>query len=136
MEENCFFENLRVCQDARQFVVVVYRLSSKFPRTEAFALCQQLQRAIVSVPSNIAEGSGRRSVKEKIHFIEIAYGSLMEAYCQLEIASDLSYITAAELHDIKPRFHALSRQLSALAKSFTEKLPLTINPLISNKLKQ
>lgn len=47
----------------------------------------------------------------------------MEAYCQLEIASDLSYITAAELHDIKPRFHALSRQLSALAKSFTEKLP-------------
>ncbi len=124
MEENCFsFENLRVYQDARQLVVVVYRLSSKFPRTEAFALCQQLQRSIVSVPSNIAEGSGHRSVKEKIHFIEIAYGSLMEAYCQLEIASDLSYITAAELHDIKPRFHAFSRQLSALAKSFTEKLP-------------
>ena len=91
MEENCFsFENLRVYQDARQLVVVVYRLSSKFPRTEAFALCQQLQRSIVSVPSNIAEGSGHRSVKEKIHFIEIAYGSLMEAYCQLEIASDLA----------------------------------------------
>ena len=51
MEENCFsFENLRVYQDARQLVVVVYRLSSKFPRTEAFALCQQLQRSIVSVP--------------------------------------------------------------------------------------
>ena len=124
MDENCFsFENLRVYKDARQLVVEVYRFSSKFPHIESFALCRQLQRAIVSVPSNIAEGSGRRSVKEKIHFIEIAYGSLMEAYCQLEIASDLNYIIAAELHDIKPRFYALSRQLSALAKSFTAKLP-------------
>ena len=123
MNENCFsFENLRVYQDARQLVVEVYRFSSKFPHTESFALCQQLQRAIVSVPSNIAEGSGRRSVKEKIHFIEIAYGSLMEAYCQLEIASDLNYITTAEVQDIKPRFYSLSRQLSALAKSFTSKL--------------
>lgn len=79
--EQYSFEKLLVYQSAKLLVVEVYRLLEKFPKHENYALCDQLRRAIVSVPSNLAEGSGRASIKEKIHFIEIAYGSLMESFC-------------------------------------------------------
>ncbi|MGM9823625.1 MAG: four helix bundle protein, partial [Muribaculaceae bacterium] len=65
------FENLNAYKESKSLVVEVYRLIAKFPQSERFALSAQLQRAIVSVPSNIAEGSGRVSYKEKIHFLEI-----------------------------------------------------------------
>lgn len=71
------FENLNAWQESRKYVVEVYRLLEQFPQSERYALCDQIRRAVISVPSNIAEGSGRISYKEKIHFIEIAYGSLM-----------------------------------------------------------
>ena len=80
------FEKLKVWQEAKKLVVDVYHLLDNFPKFEKYALCDQIRRAIVSVPSNIAEGSGRRSLKEQIHFLEIAYGSLMETYNQLLIA--------------------------------------------------
>ena len=74
------FENLRAWQEARKLVKSVYQLLDSFPKIENYALCDQIRRAIVSVPSNLAEGSGRTSVKEQLHFYEIAYGSLMETY--------------------------------------------------------
>ena len=85
------FEKLKVWQEAKKLVVDVYHLLDNFPKFEKYALCDQIRRAIVSVPSNIAEGSGRRSLKEQIHFLEISYGSLMETYNQLRIAIDLTY---------------------------------------------
>ncbi|MCQ2322963.1 MAG: four helix bundle protein, partial [Bacteroidales bacterium] len=63
----------------------------KFPKLEQYALCDQIRRASISIPSNIAEGNSRNSNKEKIHYIEIAYGSLMETYCQLILSNDLNY---------------------------------------------
>ena len=87
------FQKLRVWQEAEKLVVEVYHLLDSFPKFEKYALCDQIRRAIVSVPSNIAEGSGRKSLKEQLHFIEISYGSLMETYNQLLIALDLTYIT-------------------------------------------
>ena len=79
------FENLNAWQESRKYVVEVYRLLEQFPQSERFALIDQIRRAVISVPSNIAEGSGRMSYKEKIHFLEIAYGSLMEVYCQFRL---------------------------------------------------
>lgn len=98
------FENLRAYKAARSLVKDVYTVIDTFPATERYSLCDQLRRAIISVPSNIAEGSGRRSIKEKIHFLEISFGSLMEAYCQLEIALDLGYITTETHSSIKINF--------------------------------
>lgn len=79
------FENLEVWKVSRKFVVEVYKIQSSFPPFEKYGLGDQLRRAVISVPSNIAEGNSRTSIKEQIHFIEIAYGSLMEVYCQLII---------------------------------------------------
>ena len=116
------FENLNAYKEAKSLVVDVYKLIAKFPQSERFALSAQLQRAIVSVPSNIAEGSGRVSYKEKIHFLEIAYGSLMEVYCQLQIAVDLGYITQEQFEGLRRLSFNVSKLLSGLRKSFEQKL--------------
>lgn len=116
------FEKLVVYQTARKLVKQVYLLLAKFPQVERYGLCDQLRRAIISVPSNIAEQSGRTSYKEKIHFLEIAYGSLMEAYCQLDIAVDLGYINEEELSPIRNLFFDTSRLISGLKKKFAENI--------------
>lgn len=118
------FEKLQAYQHAKVLTKEVYNFCRNFPEHERFALCSQIRRAIVSVPSNIAEGCGRRSLKEKIHFIEIAFGSLYETYCQLEIATDLGYSSMDKLMSIKPKFLSLSRMLNSLSKSYEEKLNL------------
>ena len=97
LETKFSFERLEVWQEARKLVVDAYNLVRKFPKEERYALGDQIRRAVVSIPSNIAEGSGRVSLKEKMHFVEIAYGSLMEVYCQLQIAVDLKFIDEIEL---------------------------------------
>lgn len=116
------FEKLEVWQDARAFVSTSYKLINSFPAKERFCLCQQLQRAAISVPSNIAEGMSRSSTKEQIHFIEIAYGSLMEVYCQFYIALDLQYITQNQMEEIKPMVDKISNKLNALKRSIEKRV--------------
>ena len=116
------FEKLKVWQEAKKLVVDVYHLLDSFPKFENYALCDQIRRAIVSVPSNIAEGSGRKSLKEQIHFLEISYGSLMETYNQLLIAIDLAYITKDSVATIKPSIDAVAKMINALSNTYTEKL--------------
>ena len=111
------FEKLNAWQEARKLVVNVYQLLAKFPKTENYALCDQLRRAVVSVPSNIAEGTGRLAIKEQIHFLEIAYASLMEVYCQLQIAVDLGYITPEVLQIVKRKIFTTSKLISGLRTS-------------------
>ena len=111
------FEKLNAWQEARKLVVNVYQLLEKFPKTETYALCDQLRRAVVSVPSNIAESSGRLAIKEQIHFLEIAYASLMELYCQLQIAVDLGYMTPDELQIVKRKVFTTSKLISGLRTS-------------------
>lgn len=84
------FEKLVAYQEARKLVVLCYKVLRHYPSEERFALCDQIRRAVVSVPSNIAEGITKSSYKEKIHFLEIAYGSLMEIYCQFQVSRDLN----------------------------------------------
>lgn len=93
METKYDYKQLEVYKEAKILVRMVYKLIEKFPKQEQYALCDQLRRAVISVPSNIAEGLGRYSSKEQIHFFEIAYGSLREVDCQMDIAQDLEYIT-------------------------------------------
>lgn len=116
------FETLNAWQEARKLVVSVYQLLDGFPKFEKYALCDQIRRAIVSVPSNLAEGSGRMSLREQIHFIEISYGSLMEAYNQLIIAADLNYIDEQSLESLKAPIDNVARMLNGLRSSYVKKL--------------
>lgn len=117
-ERNFSFENLEVYKAARVLVRDVYRLQHKFPKHETYALGDQVRRSASSVTSNIAEGSGRNSFKEKSHFIEIAYGSLMEAFSQLQVAQDLEYLSQAEIDTIRPQFISVAKMLSGLKVYF------------------
>jgi four helix bundle protein len=117
------FEKLKAWQESRKLVAAVYLLIKKFPHEERYALCDQLRRAAISVPSNIAEGNGRMAVKEQIHFIEIAYGSVMEIYCQLQIALDLNYISEEDFNQIKPIINNTSKLISGLRSSKLAQTP-------------
>ena len=116
------FQKLNVWQEAKKLVVDVYHLLDEFPKFEKYALCDQIRRAVVSVPSNIAEGSGRKSLKEQIRFLEISYGSLMETYNQLLIAIDLTYITEESVEAIKPRIDSVAKMINGLSVSYSNKL--------------
>ena len=121
MDQLFAFEELEVYQIARQYVKNVYLLSEAFPAKEDFALTSQIRRAAVSITSNLAEGTSRFSLKDKSHFIEIAYGSLMETYSQIQAASDLEYISQDSMTQIAPLVKELRNKLSALRKSYQEK---------------
>lgn len=115
------YKNLNVYQDAKAFVVAVYKLLDSFPDTEKFALCNQIRRAAISVTSNIAEGVSRISNKEKIHFLEIAYASLMEVDSQLDVSIELGYITIEQYNIIEEFVVCVSKQLSSLRNKYQEK---------------
>lgn len=121
MNEVFAFEQLDVYRVARVYVRNVYLLSDKFPQKEDFALTSQIRRAAVSITSNIAEGTSRFSIKDKSHFIEIAYGSLMESYSQLQVAMDLRYINQSDVDGVLPQIVELRNRLSALRKSYASK---------------
>ena len=121
MEKNFSFEDLDVYKAARILVRDVYRLQHQFPKYEIYALGDQIRRSSSSVTSNIAEGSGRNSFKEKSHFIEIAYGSLMEAFSQLQIAQDLGYLQQENIDKIRPQFIHVAKMLSGLKNYFDNK---------------
>lgn len=112
------YKNLNVYQDAKMFVVAVYKLLDSFPDTEKFALCNQIRRAAISVTSNIAEGVSRTSNKEKIHFLEIAYASMMEVDSQLDVSIELGYITIEQYELINKQINNIGRQLSVLRNKY------------------
>lgn len=116
------FQKLMVWQASKTLVVAVYNLLDRFPKFEKYALCDQIRRAVVSVPSNIAEGSGRISLREKIHFLEISYGSLMETFNQLLIAVELSYITEESVEAVKPTIDEVARMINGLRNNYLSQL--------------
>lgn len=108
-------KDLIVYQKAKQLVIDVYKLLEQFPDSERFALSNQLRRAVVSIPSNIAEGMGRVSNKDQAHFLNIAYGSLMEVYAQLDIAHDLGYLNNETFNQVESDIEEISKMFSAMA---------------------
>lgn len=116
------FENLDVYNTARELVVSIYKLQNTFPKEERYALGDQIRRSAVSITSNIAEGCGRNSIKEKIRFIEIAFGSLTESFSQLQIAHDLEYINENDIESLRPIFNKVAALLSILRNSYEKKM--------------
>ena len=114
------YRNLVAYEKAREVVRRVYYVTRSFPKDEVFALSSQMRRAAVSITSNIAEGMTRYSVKDKAHFLEIAYGSLMEVMSQMEVAEDQKYITTAEFQNFEVLVADVARLISGLQKSFMQ----------------
>ena len=122
MEYKYSFEKLEVWNDARNLIKMIYLQTDNFPEKERFGLSSQMQRAVVSIVSNIAEGVSRNSVKEKIRFVELAYGSLMELYCQLYVSVDLDYLTPNTFTLIKAEIDKIANKANALKRSFIKQL--------------
>ena len=115
------FQRLEVYQLSKSLVLHSYRLTREFPTDEKFALVQQINRAAISIPSNIVEGYGRITAKDKSHFINMAYSSLMELVCQFEISEALGYISNDELENIMGKAHHLSVKISNFRQSVGER---------------
>lgn len=108
------FKNLIVYQKSKELVKQVYALLKQFPDDERFALCGQMRRAAISIPSNIVEGMARLSTKDQSHFLNIAYGSLMELYAQLDIAHDLGYVSEDEFIKIETQIDEIDKMIVSL----------------------
>ena len=119
--DNYGFRDLRVYQNSISLLKELYLLMDSFPTKEQFALCDQLRRASVSIPSNIAEGMSRSSDKKKVHFLEISYGSLMEVLCQIEISKELNYISNEQFMSIEDQITIIAKQLSKLKVALNSK---------------
>ena len=111
------YRNLIVWQKSMLFSKQVYRLIEHFPATEKYALSDQVRRAVVSVPSNIAEGCGRASNRDYAHFLSIARGSLYETMTQLEMAKELGYLETID--EVETLAVEISRMLTTLMKKYT-----------------
>ena len=114
--------NLEFWQQSIDLVETVYLLTQKFPKHETYGLMSQLQRAIVSVPSNIAEGHTREHLREYLHHISVAQASLAEVETQMELAHRLDYVQSSELQEILGQINSLGRQLYALRNSLRTRL--------------
>ena len=97
------FTDLKTWQEGHQLVLLIYQITQEFPQRETYSLTDQMRRAVVSVTSNIAEGFGRQSYKEKVQFYYLAQGSLIELKNQLLVAKDVGYIS-------RPKFKKASTQ--------------------------
>lgn len=117
MNEIGGFKSLIVWQKAMLLVQLVYGEVRKFPQEEKFALADQLRRAVVSIPSNIAEGAGRGSDNDYGHFLSIATGSLYETITQLEIARNLGYIL--DNPQVNELIDEIGRMLLSLKKKYS-----------------
>ena len=119
------YRELEVWQLSMDLVELVYKALKRFPAEERFAICDQIRRAAVSIPSNIAEGFGRDSNADFAHFVSIARGSLFELATQLEIASRLGYLPKdsglyPKVESVGKMLNALHRHLKATAVSRTK----------------
>jgi four helix bundle protein len=111
------FKNLRVWQEAMRVAKEIYKITRTFPESEKFGLTSQLQRAAVSIPSNIAEGSGRNTKKDFAHFLGQARGSLYEVITQLEICVSIGILKLEQISKLLNECESLSKQLNALISS-------------------
>jgi len=114
--ESFIFKNLLVWQKAVELTKLVYGLVRQLPAEERYALADQLRRAVVSIPSNIAEGNGRASNKDYAHFLTIARGSLFETVTQLELAKQLGY--ARDYDSVLPLAEEIGRMLTSMLRKF------------------
>lgn len=116
------YRDLEVWQKSRILVKEIYSLSQNFPREEQFGLTTQIRRAVISIPSNIAEGHSRQSTKDYISFISMAIGSLAEVDTQMVLAQDLNYISNKDYAAVESNIHSLQQMLHKLRGALKAKL--------------
>ena len=117
---NSFFD-LEVWQLAHKLVLDVYKVVENFPKIEEYRLTSQLLRAVVSIPTNIAEGKGRNTLKDYIHFLTIARGSLEETKYLLYLSKDLCYIDEQEYYTLQEQHSLIGKKLNSLINSLKSK---------------
>jgi len=115
------YKDLEVWKFSRELVKKVYELSNSFPKEELYALTNQIRRCSISIPSNIAEGLGRQSNNETIHFLFISKGSLYELETQLYLAFDLNYIAEDQLKKILEHVTSCKKLLNGFINYFKSK---------------
>lgn len=115
------YKELKVWQRAYKLSLEIYRVTKSFPNDEKYGLTSQMRRAAVSVPSNIAEGYGRKTIPEYTRSLYVAYGSNCELETQILISGDLSYIKAEEMTKLQNDIEEVERMLKALIKSLENK---------------
>lgn len=115
------YSELYVWQKAMDLVMDIYKITTAFPNEERFGLSSQMRRAAVSVPSNIAEGHGRKATAAYLNHLSIAYGSLMELETQIQIAARLSFIASDIASSLVVKTDEIGKMLSGLKKSLSEK---------------
>src|SRR3990170_2434220 len=115
------YKELKVWQKSYQLCLDVYKITKSFPKEERYGLISQIRRAAVSVPSNIAEGYGRKTTPEYIHALYMAYGSCCELDTQIQLSGDLGYIKTEQIEELKESTREVERMLKALIKSLENK---------------
>jgi four helix bundle protein len=111
------YQDLIVWQKSIDLTTSIYTITTHFPKSEFYGLSSQLQRAAVSIPSNIAEGHARESSKEFLHFISISLGSLAEVETQIIISGKLGWIQESAMNDVLEKTNEIGRMLRGLQKS-------------------
>jgi four helix bundle protein len=114
------FRDLFVWQKSIAFVKEIYRITTKYPKSELFGLTSQIQRAAVSMPTNIAEGCGRNSNKELSRFIDIAIGSAFELETLLQISFELNYIEELEYNTLMKGLYEIQKMMYGLQQTLNK----------------
>jgi four helix bundle protein len=117
------YKDLIAWQKAMRLVTKVYGLTERFPKRELYSLCDQIRRAAVSAPSNIAEGQAHFNPREFLHYLRHARGSLAEVETQITIALNLKYISPSESDEVGRDIDEVNRILAGLINSLTTKAP-------------
>ncbi len=113
------YRDLKVWQYSIRLVLGVYKVSARFPKEELYGLVSQMRRTAVSVPSNIAEGKGRLTDRDRCHFYLRARGSLLELETQVLIARELNYLAATESEPLLESAAEIGKVLNGLVESLT-----------------
>lgn len=114
------FRDLEVWRVSMELVVKVYEITREFPKSEQFGLASQLQRSAISIPSNIAEGSGRGTKRDFAHFLDQARGSLFEVITQLEICRSLNFGDLDKINAIQMEYEILGMRINALIRTMKD----------------
>ena len=115
------FKDLKVWQKSYKLCLKAYRLTAAFPNDERYGLTSQIRRSAVSIPSNIAEGYGRKTTADYTRMLYIAYGSICELETQILLAGDLEFIEKEDLETSLERINEVERMLKALIKTLEQK---------------
>jgi len=117
------FKELKVWQKAYSLCVEIYKITQNFPNVEKYGLCSQMRLSSVSIPSNIAEGYGRKTIPDYVRCLYLAYGSTCELETQTLLSGDLKYLENADLKTLLEKINEVERMLMALIKSLENKIP-------------